>query len=77
MRKKKTSKKSFKHPLLALVFAMGFGSGYVYYEDQLPTIFSSETKTPTLNVCFSPEGNCEKLALWAIDSAQKEVLVQA
>lgn len=67
-----------KTPLLTLlVFMVGFGAGYLYYEDQLPAVFSSETEFPTLNVCFSPEGQCEKLALHAIKSAQQEILVQA
>ena len=45
-----------KTPLLTLfVFIIGFGAGYLYYEDQLPAVFSSGTETPKLNVCFSPE----------------------
>ena len=64
-------------PLLTLIiFAIGFGAGYVYYENQLPAVFSSETEAPKINVCFSPEGQCEKLALFAINQAKKEILVQ-
>ena len=64
-------------PLLTLIiFAIGFGAGYVYYENQLPAVFSSETEAPKINVCFSPEGKCEKLALFAINQAKKEILVQ-
>ncbi|HBN22908.1 MAG TPA: hypothetical protein DD412_06705 [Holosporales bacterium] len=67
-----------KAPLLTLmVFVIGFGSGYLFYEDQLPAVFSSETEAPKINVCFSPEGQCEKLALFAINQAQKEILVQS
>jgi len=62
--------------VMPLLFIFGFASGYLYYEGQLPTVFSSETESPTLNVCFSPEGQCEKLALHAIQSAKKEILVQ-
>ena len=66
-----------KTPLLTLViFAIGFGAGYLYYEDQLPAVFSSETEAPKINVCFSPEGQCEKLALFAINQAKEEILVQ-
>lgn len=66
-----------KTPLLTLlIFVVGFGAGYFYYEDQLPVVFSSETETPKLNVCFSPEGQCEKLALFAIEGAKEEILVQ-
>ena len=66
-----------KTPLLTLViFAIGFGAGYFYYEDQLPVVFSSETEVPKINVCFSPEGQCEKLALFAINQAKNEILVQ-
>jgi len=67
-----------KTPLLTLlIFIFGFGAGYLYYEDQLPAVFSSETESPRINVCFSPEGQCEKLALFAINQAQKEILVQS
>ncbi len=67
-----------KTPILTLlVFIFGFGAGYLYYEGQLPVVFSSESETPKLNVCFSPEGNCEKLALFAIKKATKEILVQS
>ena len=62
--------------IMPLLFIFGFASGYFYYEGQLPTVFSSETESPALNVCFSPEGQCEKLALHAIQSAKKEILVQ-
>ncbi|HBN22280.1 MAG TPA: phospholipase D family protein [Holosporales bacterium] len=66
-----------KTPLLTLIiFAIGFGAGYFYYEDQLPAVFSSETEAPKINICFSPEGQCEKLALFAINQAKKEILVQ-
>jgi len=66
-----------KTPLLTLsIFIVGFGAGYVYYEDQLPAVFSSETEAPKINVCFSPEGQCEKLALFALNQAKKEILVQ-
>src|SRR5262249_32084253 len=30
-----------------------------------------------IQVCFSPEGNCEKLVIGAIQSAKKQILVQA
>lgn len=64
-------------PLLTLlVFVVGFGAGYLYYEDHLPVVFSSETEAPKINVCFSPEGQCEKLALFAINQAKEEILVQ-
>jgi len=63
--------------VMPLLFLFGFASGYLYYEGQLPMVFSSETESPPLNVCFSPEGQCEKLALHAIQSAKKEILVQA
>ncbi|HBN22785.1 MAG TPA: hypothetical protein DD412_06065 [Holosporales bacterium] len=67
-----------KTPLLTLlIFIAGFGAGYFYYEDQLPVVFSSETEAPKINVCFSPEGRCEKLALFAISQAKKEILVQS
>ncbi len=62
--------------IMPLLFLFGFASGYLYYEGQLPVVFSSETESPALNVCFSPEGQCEKLALHAIQSAKKEILVQ-
>lgn len=66
-----------KTPLLTLlIFIFGFGAGYFYYEGQLPVVFSSENQAPKLNVCFSPEGQCEKLALFAINQAKKEILVQ-
>ena len=66
-----------KTPFLTLVvFIIGFGAGYFYYDDHLPKVFSSDSETPTLNVCFSPEGHCEKLALHVIQSAQKEILMQ-
>ena len=63
--------------IMPLLFIFGFASGYFYYEGQLPTVFSSETKTPNLNVCFSPEGQCEKQAVDAIQTAKPEILVQA
>lgn len=67
-----------KTPFLTLlIFIFGFGAGYFYYEGQLPVVFSSETQAPKLNVCFSPEGNCEKLAVIAIRKATKEILVQS
>lgn len=67
-----------KTPFLTLlIFISGFGAGYFYYEDQLPAVFSSETEAPKINVCFSPEGKCEKLALFAINQAKKEILVQS
>lgn len=73
----KTALPVAKTPLLTLViFAIGFGAGYLYYEDQLPAVFSSETEAPKINVCFSPEGQCEKLALFAINQAKEEILVQ-
>lgn len=66
-----------KTPFLTLlIFIFGFGAGYFYYEGQFPVVFSSENQAPKLNVCFSPEGQCEKLALFAINQAKKEILVQ-
>ncbi len=62
--------------LTLLIFIFGFGAGHFYYEGQLPVVFSSESETPKLNVCFSPEGQCEKLALFAINNAKKEILLQ-
>ena len=78
LKKRKTVALSLtKTPLLTLLlFVSGFGAGYLYYEDQLPAVFSSESEAPKINVCFSPEGQCEKLALFAINQAQKEILVQ-
>jgi len=66
-----------KSPFLFFVFFTGFASGYFAYEQNLPEVFSSTNNTPTLNVCFSPKGQCEKLAIRAIKSAQKEILIQA
>lgn len=66
-----------KNPFLALIFSMGFGSGYFYYESDLPVVFSSLENSPALNVCFSPEGQCKRLAIRTIESAQKEILVQS
>jgi len=63
--------------IMPFLFLFGFASGYFYYEGQLPTVFSSETESPALNVCFSPEGQCEKLAVHAIQTAKQEILVQA
>jgi len=40
-------------------------------------VFSSEIESPTLNVCFSPEGQCEKVAVHAIKTAKQEILIQA
>ena len=59
--------------IMPLLFIVGFASGYLYYEGQLPTVFSSDTEAPALNVCFSPEEQCEKLALHAIQSAKKNL----
>ncbi|NCP61842.1 MAG: phospholipase D family protein [Alphaproteobacteria bacterium] len=79
MTAKKIHRKSATSTLgiMPLLFLFGFTSGYFYYEGQLPTVFSSETESPTLNVCFSPEGQCEKLAVHAIKTAKQEILVQA
>ena len=69
-------KKSLKHSFIALVFALGFGSGYLFYESNLAIVPSITEQTPIMKVCFSPEGRCEKLAIKLIASAQKEILVQ-
>ena len=62
--------------ILILGLLIGFVCGYTYYEENLPSVFSSTTESPKLSVCFSPEGQCEKLVLHAINSAEKEILVQ-
>lgn len=60
-----------------LLLVVGFTAGYLFYEAQAPKVFSSATSNPQLQVCFSPEGNCEKLVITAIQSAKKQILVQA
>ena len=42
----------------------------------MPTAFSAGTNTTNFKVCFSPEGQCENVAVNAIESAKKEILVQ-
>ena len=66
-----------KSMMVSLALVVGFASGYLYYDQNLPQVFSVEDKTPTYNVCFSPEGQCEKLAIHAINSAKSELLVQS
>ena len=62
---------------MVIALLVGFASGYGYVESQTPVLFSSNEPHPVTRVCFSPEGNCEKLVLKAIASAQKQILVQA
>ena len=64
-------------PIWAVLFLLGFSAGYLYYEQNIPTAFSSDINSENFTVCFSPEGRCELLAVKAIASAQDEILVQA
>ena len=56
---------------------VGFAGGYGYHQSQTPVLFDSTASNPSLRVCFSPEGRCEKVVLKAIHSAQSQILVQA
>lgn len=61
--------------LVALV--LGFAAGYQYHVAETPELFSSMAPQPTFQVCFSPDGNCEKVVIKAINTARKEILVQS
>jgi phospholipase D len=81
--KRKTRKQSVhrsadlpKHFLLVFFFTLGFASCYAFYEYNQPILSPVSHESPVFNVCFSPEGECEKIAVKAIQSAQKEILIQ-
>ncbi len=61
--------------LYGSVFFVGVLFGVFLQEiDRSPSI--PLTSESNINVCFSPEGRCENVAVKAIQSAQEEILVQ-
>lgn len=66
---------AYSPTLFALV--VGFAGGYIYCDSQQPSIFSSPATLPKLNVCFSPDGHCEDMAVQAINSARSSIYVRA
>jgi phospholipase D len=75
MREMKISKKSFRNPFfIFIVFIAGIGCGALLYSEGANE--NSVSSPSKIKVCFSPEGQCENVAVKAIESAKEEILVQ-
>lgn len=61
----------------SLLLVVGFVVGYGVCESQTPKTLVTPDASSQIQVCFSPEGNCEKQVIKAIQSAKTQILVQA
>ncbi len=63
--------------ILACIFLAGFSLGYLSTNDDHIKANMVDANLENVEVCFSPEGRCEQLAIRAIDSAKQEILVRS
>lgn len=64
-------------PLPSFLFLIvGFIAGYLTCESEKPVLFNAPSSQKEIKVCFSPEGQCEKAILTAINSARHQIDLQ-
>lgn len=59
------------------MFFIGCGLGFVLYPSLNPTWVASSTEKAQIRACFSPEGQCTKRIVSAIEGAKASILVQS
>lgn len=75
--KPRTVRPPFINPRLLLAFFIGCGVGFSLYPSFQESWIASLQEEASINVCFSPEGQCTNGIVEAIEHAQKSILVMA
>ena len=64
-------------PSVLLIFFVGCGVGFALYPSFTPSSVLSSTEKAHIRACFSPEGQCTKRIVSAIESAKTSILVHS